>query len=97
MAPTTIIFNNDNFLLWSQIFHVFVGARRRIGHLLEGLLDMKDSSYSNWFANNCHVISKPLNCIKEKVSSGIMFLKTAKEYWILLKRYMTMRRILLES
>lgn len=40
---------------------------------------MKDSSYSNWFANNCHVISKPLNCIKEKVSSGIMFLKTAKE------------------
>lgn len=33
-TTTTIKLNSDNYLLWSQYFHVFVGAQRKIGIFL---------------------------------------------------------------
>lgn len=44
------------------------------------LLEHKvDYSYSVWLVNDCCIIIWFLNNMKEKVSYGVMFLKTAKE------------------
>lgn len=41
--PATIIkLNIHNYLLWTQQFHVFVGAQGKTGHILNGPPDTKN-------------------------------------------------------
>lgn len=64
---------------------MFAGAQKKIGHLFDGLLDIKDPFYPDCLTHDCYIITWLLNSMEETINSGLIFLMTAKEIWNILK------------
>lgn len=86
MFPCTLTVNRDNYQLWFQYFCIFVRVQRKLGYLLDGLADTKDSCYSDQLTNDYYFITWLLSSMKEKVSYRVMFFKTVKEIYDTLEK-----------
>lgn len=53
------------------LIHVFFGAQRKIGHLLDGSPDTKNSSYPDWLGSGCYIIIWLLNSMEVRVNSVV--------------------------
>ena len=45
---TTVKCNGRNYVLWSPAFRTFLGSQGRNHHLVDKMLDPKDSKYAAW-------------------------------------------------
>lgn len=83
MAPKTLLgtvkLNESNYLLLSQSFQIFIGAQNKLKHLLEDPPASIESGYTDWRSREYYVTAWLLNSMVEKVSCGVIFLKTAKK------------------
>jgi len=82
---TTVKLNGSNFLLWAQTFHIFIGAKSKLAHLLQSLPAATDPTYAIWIFGDYFVMSWFLNSLKVKMSGNVIFLTTTKEMWDTLK------------
>jgi len=85
MLGTTVKLNGSNYLLWVQVFHIFIGAQNKLDLLLQAPPASTDLTYVTWLIRDYSVITWLLNSLEEKISGSVMFLTTAKEVWDTLK------------
>jgi len=85
MLGTAMKLNGSNYLLWAQVFRIFIGAQNKLTHLLQSPPAATDSTYVTWLTGEYFVMTWLLNSLEEKITSSVMFLTTAKEMWDTLK------------
>ena len=71
--------NGSNYLLWAQVFHIFIGAQNKLAHLLQSPSDVKDLTYVTWITGDYSVMTWLLNSLEEKISGSVTFLHTVKK------------------
>ena len=81
LSRTSIKLNGKNFLLWSQAFETFISAHRKTRHLTADPPEAKDSTYDDWFVDDCAIISWLVNSMEEDISQGVMMLRPTKKIW----------------
>ena len=82
---TTMKFNGRNYALQSQAFHTFLGSQGRDHHLVDKMLDPKDSKYAAWHHSNCAVKTWMLNSLELEITVSVGLAPTAKEMWDAIK------------
>ena len=85
MLGTTVKLNGSNYLLWAQVFRIFIDAQNKLAHLLQDSPATSDSTYVTYLTGNYSVMTWLLNSLEEKISVSVMFLTTVKEMWDTLK------------
>ncbi|KAI3461793.1 hypothetical protein Pfo_018456 [Paulownia fortunei] len=80
---TTIRFNGDNFLCWSQSVRLYIRGRGKISYLTGDTRKpvRTDPLYSTWDAENSMVIMWLVNSMEDDIGSNYMCYSTAKELW----------------
>ena len=64
---TTVKLNGSNYLLWAQVFRIFIGAQNKLAHLLEPTPTTAATTYKTWLSCDYSVITWLLNSLKEKI------------------------------
>jgi len=82
MLVTTVKLTGSNYLLWAQVFRIFIG---KLAHLLQAPPATIDPTYVTWLTGNYFMITWLLNSLEEIISGSVMFLTTAKDMWDTLK------------
>ena len=85
MLETTVKLNGSNYLLWAQVFHIFISAQNKLAHLLQSPPTDTDPTYVIWLTGDYSVMTWLLNNLEEKISGSVMFLHTVKKMWDTLK------------
>jgi len=49
---TTVKLNRPIYLLWAQVFCIFIGAQNKLAHLLESSLAAADITYETWLSGD---------------------------------------------
>ena len=78
-------FNGRNYALWSQAFCTFLGSQGRDHHLVDKMLDPKDSKYAAWHQSDCAVKTWMLNSLEPEIAASVGLASTAKEMWDAIK------------
>ena len=80
---TNIRLNESNFLRWSQLVHMYIRGRGKIGYLNgETKAPQKeDPTYAKWDAENSMIMAWLVNSMDEDISANYMCYPTAKELW----------------
>lgn len=66
-------------MLWTQSFETFIAAYRKLKHLTASLLDAKDATYEDWYADDAAIVSWLVNNMEPIVARGAMMLCSAKK------------------
>jgi len=82
MLETVVKLNGSYYLLWAQAFHIFIGARNKLDHLLQSSPADSNLTYMTWLTRDYSVMTWLLNSIEEKISDSVMILPTVKEIGI---------------
>jgi len=85
MLGTTVKLNGSNYLLWAQVFCIFIGAQSKLAHLLQAPPATTDPTYVTWLIGDYSKMTWLLNSLEKKISGSVMFLTTAKKMWDTLK------------
>ena len=71
---TTMKLNDSNYLLWVHAFHIFIGAKNKLAHLLQPPPVATDLTYVTLLTGDYSVMIWPLNNLEEKISGNVIFL-----------------------
>ena len=80
---TTVPFNGQNYLKWSQAVELYVKARGKMGHL-DGRVkapSTTDPEYDKWEIENFVLMSWLINSMVPEIGESFYRLKTAKAIW----------------
>ena len=80
---TTIPFNGQNYLKWSQAVELYLKARGKMGHL-DGRVtapSTTDPGYDKWEIENSVIISWLINSMVPEIGESFYRIKTAKAIW----------------
>ncbi|KAH0698607.1 hypothetical protein KY284_012822 [Solanum tuberosum] len=81
--PTSIVLDETNFSLWSQLMEMRIGARNKIGFLTGEKVKptTNDPSYATWITDNNRVKSWLIDSMSPHLMQRFIRLATAKEIW----------------
>jgi len=82
---TPVKLNGSNYLLWAQVFRIFISAKNKLAYLLQSPPAATDLTYATWLSGDYCVMTWLLNNLEVKISGSVMFLTTAKKMWNTLK------------
>ena len=57
ILETTVKLNGSNYLLWAQVFHIFIGAQNKLSHLLAPPPATTDTTYETWISGDYCVMT----------------------------------------
>ena len=80
---TTISFNGQNYLKWSQAVELYLKARGKMGHL-DGRVtapSTTDPGYDRWEIENSVIMSWLINSMVPELGESFYRMKTAKAIW----------------
>lgn len=78
-------FNGKNYLLWAKVLTIFLGAHRKLKHIIEDPPFPNEFNYEDWFVADYGVISWLVNSMEKNIALGVMFLTLIKRIWDTLK------------
>ncbi|KAK3008332.1 hypothetical protein RJ639_014789 [Escallonia herrerae] len=81
--PTSIVLDETNFPLWSQLMEMRIGARNKVGYLTGETVKpaTNDPSYATWIIDNHKVKSWLIYSMSPHLMQQFIQLATAKEIW----------------
>ncbi|KAJ8768637.1 hypothetical protein K2173_023541 [Erythroxylum novogranatense] len=81
--PTSVVLDETNFSLWSQLMEMRIGARNKIGYLTGEMVKpaTNDSSYATWTTDNNKVKIRLIDSMSPHLLQRFIRLATAKEIW----------------
>jgi len=82
---TIMKLNGSNYLLWAQVFRIFIGVHNKLAHLFRSPPAATDLIYATWLFGDYCVMTYLLYSLKAKTSGSVMFLTTVKQMWDILK------------
>ncbi|XP_012845959.1 PREDICTED: uncharacterized protein LOC105965962 [Erythranthe guttata] len=80
---TSIVLDESNFSLWSQLMEMRIGARNKIGFLTGETMRpaVTDHGYATWITDNHKVKSWLIDSMSPPLMQRFIRLSTAKEIW----------------
>ena len=70
LFTSTVKLNGNNYLLWAQSFHLFVGSQQKQQHLIDDLSAKDSPAYADWAVSDCSMMSWLINSMDEKVKES---------------------------
>ena len=52
MLGTTVKLNESNYLLWVQVFRIFIGTQNKLAHLFQAPPAFTNLTYVTWFTRD---------------------------------------------
>lgn len=78
--------NQSNFLIWSRMMHIALGARDRLNHITDDPPPKTDPDQKNWTQKDALVISWIIDNINPDLVRQFLDYPTARELWKGLER-----------
>lgn len=81
--PVSIILNETNYMLWSQLMEMRIGARNKVGYLTGAVAKPapNDPNYATWITENHKVKSWIIESMSPHLMQRFIRLITAREIW----------------
>ena len=81
--PVSVILNETNYTLWSQLMKMRIGARNKVGYLTGAVAKpaLNDPNYDIWITENHRVKSWLIESMSPHLMQRFIRLVTAREIW----------------
>jgi len=81
--PISVILNETNYTLWSQLMEMRIGARNKVGYLTGTTTKptLNDPNYDTWITENHKVKSWLIESMSPHLTQRFIRLVTAREIW----------------
>jgi len=81
--PVSVILNETNYTLWSQLMEMRIGARNKVGYLTRATSKpiLNDPNYDTWITENHKVKSWLIESMSPHLTQRFIRLVTAREIW----------------
>ena len=78
---TSIPLNGNNYAIWSRAVKVYYMGERKFRYLTDDPPATEAKDYSDWEAENCHILVELWNSMEPQISAPLFYLDTAKQVW----------------
>jgi hypothetical protein len=81
--PVSVILNETNYTLWSQMMEMRIGARNKVGYLTGAVAKpaLNDPNYDIWITENHRVKSWLIESMSPHLMQRLIRLVTVREIW----------------